>query len=267
MKKHLFLIFSCITMNACAMEVEKPIDLLRYPTEILDLIASFLTFDDYETEQEFIKRTKALSIKETPQKFYKKYSGNVSSAYCPNNKIFGMIAQPPLFLNRMVTTADVIIIDTKNNISLHKKELKNMYSIPKRIAVSADGNMIAFLTTEIDNSSWNSFTEVMRYTDMLKIKNILSNKEEEYRINLQLPNEHPTIAFNKQGTDIIIHGNDFFKCNPSSTHYEFFANPIRHHDIIPLTINTPNSDADHKKTLKKYFLQRKVCKDITKQIQ
>ena len=77
MKKHLLIMLSIISMHAYAMEMEVKftdpiIDLsvlLTYPTEILNLIAQFLPFRDYETEEEFIERTQALTTKAIPEKY------------------------------------------------------------------------------------------------------------------------------------------------------------------------------------------------------
>ena len=64
----------------------------------------------------------------------------------------------------------------------------------------------------------------------------------------ELRDDHPAIAFNKQRTNIIVHGKN------------------SQHIIFPLTVNTPDPNADHKKTLAKYFAQRVICKNLTEQI-
>ena len=78
---------------------------------------------------------------------------------------------------------------------------------------------------------------------------------------------HSLIAFNKQGTHIILHGADctqvknmVFSIGDDATQ-EFMP----HHLIFPVTVNEQNA-VPSKKTLQHYFQQRRICKDITKSI-
>ena len=59
---------------------------------------------------------------------------------------------------------------------------------------------------------------------------------------------------------------DLIDCGDPYTYHAQFHNPIPHHKIIPLTVNTPHPDADHKKTLEKYFKEHKIFEEPTKQI-
>ena len=73
MKKNIFIFTITIAISAHlnAMESETPpCSLKNMPADIMDLIASFLTFDDIETEEEFINRKKGPSS--YPQSFYTK---------------------------------------------------------------------------------------------------------------------------------------------------------------------------------------------------
>jgi hypothetical protein len=139
-----------------------------------------------------------------------------------------------------------------------KKSLnKTFYS---KIAISNNINIVATTHTEEDTSNCGNI-EVMDYKKVLTIKNMISQKIESYDIpdNFLLPHQsvYPAIAFNKQGTNIIVHGNDYSLCNNLS-------NPIQHHIIFPVTVNTPDQDTDNKKTLEKYFETHMICKNFKK---
>jgi hypothetical protein len=74
MKKNFFLLIITITIatQLNSMEPETPpCFFTNMPTDVMDLIASFLTFDDVETEEQFINRKKGLSCY-YPANFYSK---------------------------------------------------------------------------------------------------------------------------------------------------------------------------------------------------
>ncbi len=82
------------------------------------------------------------------------------------------------------------------------------------------------------------------WKEIVNIVNLTTADTEKYDIphSFALPshNTHPTIAFNKQGTHIIVHGNDHDKLQDLSWD-EIKQNPIRHHIIFPITLNTPKT--------------------------
>jgi len=253
-------------MHTYAMEMEvetnttkstKPCWFLTIPHETHDIIASFLIFDDIESEQEFIERTKKIKIDHIPESYLKHFlfsftSFNIFSGYCPNNTTIAILINQTL-----------IIIDKKNNQKLYTEQLNTKFS--SKIAISHDANIFATINLEWDFPK-SGFTEVMHYKNILSIKNIISQKTKIYDIpdSLSVPSQdsYPAIAFNKQGTHIILHGNDYSKITDDSMYA--YKDPIQHHMIFPLTVNTPDQSADNKKTLEKYFKQQMICKNFSK---
>lgn len=244
------------------MEVEtnttkstKPCWFLKIPHETHDIIASFLIFDDIESEQEFIERTKKIKIDHIPKNYLKHFlfsftSFNIFSGYCPNNTTIAILINQTL-----------IILNKKNNQKLYTEQLNT--ESPSKIAISRNMNMFATINKEWD-SSRSGFTEVMRYKTVLSIKNITSQKTECHTVPdyfiIPSASEYPAIAFNKQGTHIILHSNNYNKITDDSIYA--YKNPIQHHMIFPLTVNTPDQSTDNKKTLEKYFRQQMVCKNF-----
>jgi len=267
------------------MEVETPTKtafkncwFLVLPHETRDYIASFLPFDDYETEEEFINRTKALKIKYIPEEYFEhlphsQHHSNIYSAYCPNNHLCALLQQNGQFVlgigtgDRRQEPPVLAIINQKNNTLLKIINLDKRKSFFK-IAISRDGNLLGTIHKERDYNK----TAGRDFKNILTITNFAATKTETHDIPpfFELTNRHPTITFNKQGTHIIIHGDDAEQyddlidygdpCNAK------FANPIPHHKIISLTVNTPDLDVNNKKTLAKYFAQQGVCKNFNKQL-
>jgi len=254
MKKYFIILFSIITMHSHAMETENntntivSINLKKYPIELLNLIAQFLSFHDYETEQEFIERTQALTIKELPKTCLIYFSFEYS-AYSPNNAIIAASASVQECFSRyhkvLPLCPKVCIVDRKTN---QKKDYEDVIPIyHQKLAVSNNGNMIATINTHYNT---DPLTRVTTKRDALYITNVSTKKEESHDLPLsfELCDKHPAIAFNKQNTDIIVHAKNY------------------QHTIFPLTINTPDQNADHKKTLTKYFAQQGICKNLIEQI-
>src|SRR5690606_9010428 len=117
--------------------------------------------------------------------------------------------------------------------------VKKKYS---HLAINSRANMFATIeeVREIDNTPRR--TEVMHYiiTTKLTIQNIAIKTAQEFVIpggfRCVSADKHPTIAFNKQGTDLIIHGTDYSKNQLSVNGVE--KNPVQHHIIVPIAINT-----------------------------
>jgi hypothetical protein len=256
MKKQLLILFSLAHINLYAMDVIKPNPFLFYkiPTDVLDHIASFLIFDDSETEAEFIERTQAITTQKLPIKYFAYLpekncilSEILCSQYCPNNKIIAVLQRlEPNGYN----TSTLTVINTKNDTIVYeqKENLNNCFDI----AVSCNGTMIALLSIlENEISKEKDFTSC--YKELLTIKNINTHVEQIINIpyTFILRSDHPAIAFNKQGTHIITHGLNAKKSN------------FDPHIIFPITVNTPTDD-QNKKTLAKYFMQKFICKNLLK---
>jgi hypothetical protein len=244
MNKYLLILLSIISVHTHTMEIKvKSTDpiidlsiLLTYPTEILDLIAQFLPFYDIEFEDEFIERTKELTTKGLPKE-YQHYSSNFTkyTAYSSDNAIIAV--------SKYDCLSKYDIINRKTN-TLQRHRLGNFH---QKLAVSCDGNLIATIYRNYDRDPSTGNTV---YKDNLYITNLSTKKDDVNNIpgSFELCDEHPTINFNKQETDIIVHAKD------------------SQYKIFPLTVNTPNPNADNKKTFAKYCAQRRICADLVKQI-
>lgn len=265
MKKYLIIILSAIiSIHVYAMEMEvetnaitssDSIDLCilsKYPTDILDLIAQFLPCHDYETEEEFIERTKALIIiyksKKEWIKSQKKFLIHTHTLnippihstpyvkYSPDNAI--IIASQHIATSEM--KSKLYIIDRRAN----KPKEFSVDRLDSLVAISSDGNLFAKIYPQ------EEYKYPDERKDHLTIINLCTEKEETYNLLTFLTkyDENSIIAFNKQGTHIIAHGQN------------------NQHQIFELTVNTPNPNADHKKTFAKYCAQRGICKDLIAQI-
>jgi hypothetical protein len=237
--------------------------LLMLPADIQDFIASFLSFNDNELEEQFIERTKNKK-KAIPEQCFNHVPSftfgaglKTLSAYCPNNKTIALFTK---LYNQGKSIQTLIIIDRHNNQEICNIQL-NQNNI-STIAISRNKDMFATIHS-VRDSSRGTFSERIYYKSILSIKNINSQKAESHEIpdyfSISHHKEYPIIAFNKQETHLILHGNDLNKlCDNSS-------DTIQHHIIFPVTVNTPNQNAE-KRTLETYFRQQGICKNFTNQI-
>jgi hypothetical protein len=246
--------FAVITANIHSMETEintlgiTLIDLHR--SNVLDLIAQFLPFHDVETEEEFIERTKTLqplAVDEIPEEYITCLPFNNTTindincyGYCPNNSLIAVLHEPP---NNEYT-------DMGSNLYLsiinRKKEQKNPQAVHKidwwsptfrQLAISRDGNWVAIIGFVVRHSE-NSRSEALGYKNVLEITNLSTKRMQQYDIKMT------TVAFNKQGTKIILHD-----------HYY-------PHQIIPLITDITGATEEPKKTFAKYCAQRGICKNL-----
>ncbi|HLJ31002.1 MAG TPA: hypothetical protein VKU36_01065 [Candidatus Babeliales bacterium] len=280
MKKLLLITFSFITLHVYAMKMEietiKPLFpagwLTSLPIDFTNEVAEFLFADIEETEQEFIQRTKALKLwREIPLEYLNhlpSYSIHhqeyLHVAESSDNNIVALLHKEGNYTigeRGFKTLPTLLIINKKNNQLLHNKQITKKEFL--HIAVPRDGNRIGTLHSE---SYLKSVTqETFGYKHIVTVTNLVTEKIQTYDLPdyFDLPRKHPTIAFNKQGTDLIVHGknNDILYHSPLSFD-EIEKNPIRHHIILPLTKNRPDSSVDNKKTLQRYFAQHLICKDL-----
>ncbi len=259
MKKHLIITLSIITIHAHAMETENntnaivPIYLKPCHTDILNCMAQYLPFHDYELKEEFIERTRALTTRQLPEEcfidFSKKYS-----AYSPNNIIVAASQKEnfpkyDLVQHEEPSRPQICIVDRKTN---QKKMYKNIIGdFHQKLAVSNDGNIVA--TIYVD---YNLDPELnLDVTYLPSDPNDQSNNGSYYNIpsNFELCDEHPTIAFNKQGTDIIVHSQDG----------QYIIFPLRLDDE---NFDRPKPTTNFLKTFAKYCAQRGICKNLLAQI-
>lgn len=253
MKKHLIILLSIITIHAHAMETENstnviiPINLKKYPIDILDHIAQYLPFHDCEFEEEFVERTKALktlTVKEIPQEYVAQlpFTNIKCCAYSPNNALIAVLQDKHTWHGekacKSAPSPQLVIINRKDNTqTIHRIGKWNTNF--SELAISHDGNWVATIHTERDDSRLNSRIERLFYKDVLTIMNLSTNTVETLDSD-----SRTTIAFNKQGTHIILN------------------HPICYRNIIPVTVNTPDPQVDYIKTFAKYCAQRGICKQL-----
>lgn len=287
MKKYFLLcnaiLFASLPTANMAMKTERDISQPTFkncwfyilPPEVRDYIANFLTFDDYETDQEFVERTKALKIKKVSDKYYKhlpslksvpKPLGNIIAASCPNNQVTALLRLESDFYFAYLhtpTPPNVTIIDKKNKKLLYHTLDKKEYS---HIAITRKGDIVGTMYSEHYIAHNELDREKVYYKKVVTITNLNSKQQASYEIpnhfvlpfTIHCKGQHPIIAFNKQGTQVIIHGRDSHVIAD-----KIKRNLVPHHMIIPLTVNTPDPTDDNRKTLEKYFKQRSVFEQIT----
>jgi len=245
------------------MDIEKSISipasfcyLANLPGDIWDLIAYYLTFD-MESEEEFIERTKTATKKNIPLKYYYKdfqipprllpeepnavYScrgaGSILTAFCPNEMNVALL-----------NANNLKIVNIKKDKLIHEQNL--VTKDYQHIALSRNAAMFATIHSEEYYDD-----EVIDDKYIATIMNISSKKTQQFDIPDNF--RHSLIAFNKQGTYIILHGVDYTRIEN--------LDPMPHHLIFPITVNEQDATLP-KKTLQHYFQQRGVCNDISSSI-
>ncbi len=326
MKKNIIilLITIAISTHLNAMEPEIPPCLFNgMPADIMDYIATFLTFDDVETEEEFINRkkgpssqptrfyskTKTITIEEeeemdfgstedsegsklicirmrkeevensqeeicpeepTEERFLKdrvmpcywlqnhkategKFIENLYFViYSPNNTVCAMTYGGPneFGFPDHAQPSRISIVNTKTNQEIHnisaykKDKTKRREKYFQNLAISCCGNIYATLyIKKIDKN--------VGFQCRIKIKNLQTQKK-EYPVFPAISGSCETIAFNKQGTHLIMH----------KVHRDRSTNKdVLNHAIIALTTTLENN-AVPQKTLSHYFAQKGICKDL-----
>jgi len=259
MKKQLFILLSFVNMNTHSMEITpETCSFYKIPIDILNQIASYLTFIDRETETEFIERTTKMDAHTFDNKYLSRLpiknpseQESLYSACCPDNKIIAILQ----CFNDCLEGSSLTVINQENDKVLYVEHLG--LNACSNIAVSRNGSMIAFADISVNTSNpGNDYIQYLK--EELIVKNVNLKTKLSFRIpyTFVLRAQSPAIAFNKQTTHIIIHGADSEKLKTDLS---------LHHIIFPLTA-TPACDDDNKKTLAKYFTQRRICKDLLKQI-
>ncbi len=290
MKKYIVIILSIIITHSHAMEMETKTEKKDYipwyaiyrvslfsmlPGEILSHIASFLTFDDFETEEEFIERTKILNYPKSSYGYYDylhclpstKGLDSIAIVHCPNNKIVSLYARFQIYTN---TGPLIMIIDRKNKTPLHTIDMRYRRY---KTAISRGGNLLGDILYEKSDSYKKITLTITNITVIPAAKTELGfcvlRKHGRYKTNSQIsriPNsfelfdKHPTIFFNKQGTQLIMWGKDHTKLNDV---LDKNAPVPCHYQIFPVTVNTAEPDTDYKRTFTKYLKQRDIFEGLS----
>jgi hypothetical protein len=262
MKKHCLLlaILSLINFSTHIHGMKKEIQstdhmnlstLLTPRNTIFDHIASFLPFHDYETEEEFIERTRSLTIKTVPEEYACKHISQSNIKYAAyssdNTKI--IISEKPQQsdLELMSTTVmPKLIIITSRHLLQHKECC--IGNTHQHLAISRNGERFATIYSDAELDMATRRT-INKYSLIVTRFNCDENINHDIPLSFELSDQHPTIAFNKQGTRIIVH-------DKNSQHIIFPTSNITHNENI------------HKKTLtlEKYFQQRGICKKLFEQL-
>ena len=259
MKKYVLIILSIVATPAYAMKIEveesvsKPFKscwFLILPVEVRDLIADLLFYHLEETKQEFIERTKKYYLECLP------HCNRNPNPYC----IFYLTADcPDKLLRAEIEKSEGVlptlrVMDTtKDYKRLHFDRRGDLYG-HTNIAISRHGNMFAVVHKIPDNSN-NSRCDVLHDKTVLSVKNMISQEIRYYDLpyHFAVSDKHAGIAFNKQGTHVILHGCDYHQV-PSGTPLHDLAEKAPHHIIIPLTNYVPNPK-NSEKTLTSYVKQ------------
>jgi len=258
LKKYSLLAILCYSVTLTAMqepmksEQDQKNWFLYLPDEICNSIANYLSFDDFETEEEFIERTKLFINKPLPENYYQLIDPNSSYfhtlrgeyqsrgflfALCPNDAKFASLE----LRHGNNHTPKLSIADVKTKKFLISCNISQGFY--ERIAISRDTNLLATISAITVSSEF--------LAHKLTIQKINSPNEEQI-IELdplfRRANSGHAIAFNKQGTHVIIHGSD--------TERVLYPDFLQH-IITPVSLKISKT-SPVKKTLKHYFFQQGI---------
>jgi hypothetical protein len=244
-----------------AMKTQSPVCFFKGMTnDITDKIANFLSF---ESEQEFIKRTKTIAKKEAPTCCLKhlptgELGMGLITAYSPNEKEIALL-QSEVWPQFGSINSALAIIDIKKNRLLYKEHFnQKTYT---SLAISQCAKVFATTHTELDTSE-GLCTDTPHFKAILTIKHIALEKTKILGIHDYFKDPYsfmsPSIAFNKQGTHIIAH---YINYNRSADH----SGPTAEHMIIPIT-NDISDILPNKTALDSYFARRMICKKLSNQL-
>jgi hypothetical protein len=270
--KYIFIALSMIIMFSHLHAMKRETDIIiaksciftYLPDEIIKLITSFVT-NDSEQEEEFIERTKKIMpmIDIIPKYWHQDLAlthdllRDSLVTYCINNNLRALLYCAP--------TPTLVIIDLKKDLLLHKQS-QDPTRLYEKIALSHDGTTIAMIHTPYVTDRLKK-----TYDHTLTIKNIITQKTKNYSLSplkFIYKGKYPLIDFNKESTDIIIHGaalGNFSYRQMSAYLNNRNSDPIPHHVIFPVITHAgcPNPNT---KTLDNYFARKMVCKDFVKQL-
>lgn len=277
MLKKIFIGLSIISIHEIkTMDVSKPdaqqsiCYLARLPLEIRDYIAEFLVFKDRESEEEFLGRSRNKQVVKSP--IYRSFCcpwriGQASKGtYAEFDPSKTKIAVLELLydqygLNPALTVAHFSTRGYKSAEQIiHRKSLDYLKggSDKNIFAISPCGNLFAMIydkLIESDGGDRHYWEEVLVLEDFIA----KTQKElvcEKYAFGA-MPIDSirkKTIAFNKQASEIIVHGN-YIVSNSDQAPQNVYA-------IFSLT-SKQEHERKSKKTLDEYFRQHRVCKKIT----
>lgn len=269
----------CTIFTINAMEVKDKCYLALLPRDICDRITSYLTFEDRESDDEFIDRTlkyglissEHQSLLETKNNFCDRERDSCCAlpktpprAYSVDRSKIISLEGESYNKNQKVTIVNLQNKTKKEDQNLTQLLHDNIENITQ-IALSRTNSLCAFLHAKKFVSKTESRAISTIYEHYITVKNILSPETNpEFFLNkivLSIRDAFPddnsiSIGFNKQGTKIIMHakGNSLFE------------NPIKAtedremwHCIFLLT-SPEEHEEKSKKTLETYLKGIGCCK-------
>lgn len=250
-----------------AMEIEdgqQPICYLALlPADIHDHIASYLIFNDRESDDEFIARTRtAGTITSEHSAMINKHENYKFTVYSTRGTLrtYSVDCSKIITLERQdepkVTILDIQHNTMKESAKLAELSRESIKSLIGKIALSRTGSHYAQLR---DERRQESFNERVSYKDCLLIKNVLSSETQQFPIPSQY-NNFISIGFNKQGTKIIVHANKYgtWELIPED------ETPEIHYMV--LLVSQEEHEEKSKKTLAHYLRHICCCDDLKKSL-
>jgi hypothetical protein len=261
-----------LTVDRASAPTDGICHLACLPVDGMNYIAQFLPFNNRETKEELIART--CEPKTVPHQYYEDllthiYAGptmipenncdrNIKVAFCPQKTKFVFFENfhGMGFLKMTLTIFD---LTTKTTIFTQKFDA----TIVRHLALSQCAQMFAFICNKIDDPSYY-YVEEPHYENALFVKNIKTEKIQKFSIPKQSVNIN-SIAFNKQGTHLIVHGVDLNKITISHGVHDYDAyEDDRCHLIFPLESDAKIIEEKSEKKLDEYFRQNWICREIAK---
>lgn len=269
MKKYMFfqpvlLLYLCTSSYVKSMEIDFVENVLCYfnalPVDILDYIGQFLP---WESEEECIIRTNKEKDEEFPKQHYIYFSSDdllgkehICGVFSPDkNKIAlcslfpGACHNPKCLICK---TSQLLIVDLQEK---EEDKIIHFEQFDKRcyrtIAVSSSGSLFAVIIKQMKNEE--ICTPSYPDQDILILKDRNKNKNRTFEITDGFMVKR--LMFNKQGTTVIAHGNDY-SCQPVKEKHVFFnlKNNVDKEIVI--------KNKDEKNRLLDYFRHNCVCKNI-----
>lgn len=265
MNKIIFVVVSVVvTVQLSAMNASCWLN--KLDLGIQNLIASYLIFDDVESEEEFIGRIKSsISKNKFSDDFYKFrypmknwYGSNDTLVACCPNYIRAAVVQSMCVSD--VFQQKLIIINHKTKQKQSTKYIDSRNYI--QLALSPCASMFATIHYEVANDIFGNAVIDRPQKYVLIIQDVGMSKTQKYSVSKDFIIPHDQqhlLAFNKQGTHIIMCYKDRNKIVSSLNKID--KNNAFDHLIVPVTIVTKDKCIEEK-TLQRYFKQRLVCKKI-----
>ena len=263
-KRNIFLmIFTIFTVNA--MEVEGVCYLALLPREIHDYITSYLTFNDRESDDEFIARTRA-SGTITPEHLTllkqhesdSELPGIETERSSPGTiRTYSVDCSKIISLEKLADAPKVTIFDIQNkttqqSVQLAQPSKKNIHNLTL-IALSRTGKYCAQWQVHERYNHWRTPYQESR----LIIKNVLSGKVEFIRYLIaEKHKDLVCMGFNKQETKIIVHAKENSLWEHAVAQWKMSS-----YYIFSLTSSEEHEEKS-KKTFEIYLRQIGCCKNL-----